>query len=69
METENVVEKEVFDDNLAMRILKSDLDAFKKKAGKPYQMMIREIIKAFNEGRVRIIPTNEQKESLRIYQE
>ena len=69
METASVVEKEVFDDNLAMRILKSDLDAFKKKVGKPYQMMIREIIKAFNEDRVRIIPTNEQKESLKIYQE
>jgi predicted DNA binding CopG/RHH family protein len=69
METENFTEKEIFDDNLAMRISKFDLDAFKKKAGKPYQMMIREIIKAFNEDRVRIIPTTEQKESLKIYQD
>ena len=66
------VEKGNFNDNLAVRLNKCDLDKFKCKSidgfGKPYQVMIREIITAFNEDRVRIIPTNEQKESLKIYQ-
>ena len=72
MENGTVIEKENFDDNLAIRINKSDLDTFKTKSsdlGKPYQVMIREIVKAFNNDRIRIIPTNEQKESLKIYQE
>ena len=72
MENETAVEKESLNDNLAIRINKDELDTFKTKAkglGKPYQTMIREIIKAFNNDRIRIIPTNEQKESLKIYQE
>lgn len=65
------VEKEDLNDNLAIRINKDDLDNFKTKSsdiGKPYQVMVREIVKAFNEDRVRIIPTGKQKESLKIYQ-
>jgi len=62
---------ENFNGNLAIRINSDDLDKFKLKSGdigKPYQVMIREIIKAFNDGRVRIIPTDDQKQSLKIYQ-
>lgn len=68
----SVIEKDYFDDNLAVRIFKNDLALFKRKCddiGKPYQLMVREIVKAFNEDRVRIIPTDEQKESLKIYQD
>ena len=40
---------------------------FKDKAAamdKPYQILIREILRAFVEGRLRIIPTPDQKTSL-----
>lgn len=59
---------ENLDDNLAIRINKDALENFKKKTDKPYQMMIREMITAFNEDRLRIILTGEQKQSLKIYQ-
>lgn len=63
--------KENFDDTLIMKIHKSDLDKFKNKCtkAKPYQVVLREIIGAFNDDRIRIIPTDEQKASLKIYQE
>jgi hypothetical protein len=55
-------------DYLRMRIEKSELAVFKQKSerslGKPYALFIREIVKAFNDGRLRIIPTNDQKDSL-----
>jgi hypothetical protein len=63
---------EIFDDNLAIRINKRELNAFKVKCasfGKPYQLMVREFMKAFIDDRIRIIPTTEQKESLKIYQD
>lgn len=62
----------IFNETLTVRINKSDLRDFKAKCNdlcKPYQIMTREIVKAFNEDRIKIIPTNEQKESLKIYQE
>jgi len=53
------------DDELRLRCLKSELDIFKKKSqrvtGKPYQMLMREIITAFNDGNLRIIPTEEHQ--------
>lgn len=56
------------DDDLRVRILKSDLDLFKHKSqlvtGKKYPVMIREMITAFNDGRLRITPTEEQKNQL-----
>ena len=61
--------KENFDDTLVMKIHSVDLDKFKMKCAKSYTTMLREIIKAFNDDRIRIIPTDEQKESLKIYQE
>lgn len=67
-----IIEKEKFNDNLAIRINKEDLDDFKIKcsdADKPYQVMLREIIKSFNDDRVRIILTDKQKENMKIYQE
>lgn len=63
--------KESFDDLLTVKMYKSDLGKFKTKSkafGKPYQIMLREIIEAFNNDRLRITPTDEQKESLKIYQ-
>ena len=64
----SVEENEVLDGDLRIRIASSDLDRFQKKSknitGKPYQLMLREMIKAFNDGRLRIIPTEEQKSQL-----
>lgn len=64
----SVEENEVLDDDLRMRIAASELDIFQKKSkrvtGKPYQLLLREMIKAFNDGRLRIVPTEEQKSQL-----
>lgn len=52
---------------LAVRVKETDLIAFKKKCtvlGKPYHIMIREIICAFNLDRMCIILTDEQKEAM-----
>jgi len=65
-----VKENNYLNDNLVVRINKDDLAEFKRKSGglgKPYQMMTREFVKAFNEGRLRITPTDEQKKGLKIY--
>lgn len=46
-----------FDSDLRLRINKEDLSALKIKAlevGKPYQMLVREFITAFNEDRLTI---------------
>jgi len=54
---------------LSVKMEKEDLDLFKKNCGttKPYQIMIREMITAFNENRLRIIPTKDQNNLLNIY--
>jgi hypothetical protein len=55
-------------DNLHIRIGSDVLDTFKTKAflatGKPHQLLIREIIHAFNEDRLRILPTEQQSKTL-----
>ncbi|AUR82101.1 hypothetical protein NVP1021C_38 [Vibrio phage 1.021.C._10N.222.51.F9] len=64
----SVEENEALDGDLRMRIAASELDIFQKKSkrvtGKPYQLLLREMIKAFNDGRLRIVPTEEQKSQL-----
>ena len=56
------------DGDLRMRISQAELDIFQKKSkrvtGKPYQLLIREMIGAFNDGRLRITPTEDQKKQL-----
>ena len=64
---EVVMDKKEFDNTLAIRVFKKDLEKFKAKSekiNKPYQILIREMIQAFNEDRLKIIPTDEQKQSL-----
>lgn len=61
---------ENLDADIRVRINNEELSEFKSKCDKikkPYQLMIREMITAFNEDRVRIIPTQDQKEGLNIY--
>ncbi|MHA1470159.1 MAG: NAD(P)-dependent oxidoreductase, partial [Candidatus Asgardarchaeia archaeon] len=55
------VEKDKLDDRLTMWISNDELTSFKIKSsrmGFPYQIMIREMIKAFNEDRMKITPTD-----------
>lgn len=58
----------VLDATLSVRINEKDLDAFAEKSvrttGKPYQLLLREIMAAFVAGRLRIIPTKEQNGEL-----
>lgn len=70
--SEEEKDNEILDGDLRIRMAQSDLDVFQKKTkritGKPYQLMLREMITAFNEGRLRIVPTEEQKNQLgKIY--
>lgn len=57
------------DGDLRMRIQKKELDIFTTRSqrvtGNDYQVLIREFITAFNDGRLRIIPTNAQKQTLK----
>lgn len=56
------------DDTLSMRVNAKELEIFKRKServtGKPYQLFLREMISAFNDGRITIIATEEQKREL-----
>lgn len=67
MSTEDTSDS-VLDGDLRMRMSQSELTIFQKKSlrvtGKPYQLLLREMITAFNDGRLRIEPTQEQKSEL-----
>lgn len=56
-----------YDGTMMVRIRSSQLSKFKKhcstKLGRPYQEVMREMINAFNDGRLTITPTEEQKQS------
>lgn len=61
------LKSDTLDDDLRLRINGKELEIFQKKssrAGKAYQVLLREMIHAFNDGRLRIIPTEEQKSEL-----
>lgn len=58
------------DDILYVRISTVDLDAFKKKCvsmDREHPDVAREMITAFNEGRLKIIPTTGQKLNKELY--
>jgi len=59
--------KKNLNSTLNVRLNEDDIRGFKqvcKKLGRPYQEMLRELVTAFSESRVRIIPTDEQQKSL-----
>ena len=63
-----IEDTDILDDNLTVRVNSTVLEKFKDNAqrisGKPYPLLVREIMTALNEGRLRITPTKEQKKSL-----
>lgn len=57
---------------LNVRISSNDLATFKQKVvttGKVVPVMVREMVTAFNDDRLKIIPTDDQKQGLKIYDE
>ncbi len=64
MNKEGDNELQTLDGNLQMRINEEALELFKQKSSriaKPYQLLLREIIDAFNEGRLCIVQSEEAK--------
>ena len=61
---------EVLDDEYRFRIRSEDKEKFISQssavAGKPHTILLREMITAFNDGRLRIIQTEEQKGKLYV---
>ena len=62
-----IEDADTLDDNLVVRCNSTVLEKFKQTAervaGKPYTLVMRDIMTALNEGRLRIKPTKEQKKS------
>ena len=61
---------ENLDGDLRMRMSQSELDIFKQKSkrvtGKDYQVLLRELITAFNDGRLTIQINEAQKSELGV---
>ena len=62
---------EYLDDSLVVRCNSKILKKFKKKAeqitGKPYPLVVRDIMGALNDNRLTITPTKEQKAHGELY--
>jgi hypothetical protein len=62
------LEDVTLDDALRLRINCKELNIFRQKAlranGKVHSQLLREFITAYNDGRLRIIPTEDQKAEL-----
>lgn len=63
MATATEEDKKSLDYSMHVRVEKSEFDIFIAKAervtGKPYTELVREIITAFNDDKLRIIPTKD----------
>jgi len=58
------------DEVLSLRMCKEDVEGFKKACkalGRPYQDMLRELVSAFSDNRVKITQTEKQKKAGGIY--
>jgi len=57
-----------FDATLTIRVNKESLESFKKNCktihGKEHSSLIRELIDGVNDGRVKITPTEQQKQAM-----
>ena len=64
---------EYLNGDLRVRVNQLELDNFitdaKVRTGKQYQVLIREMITAFNDGRLRIKPTEAQKQAMKSNEE
>lgn len=56
-------------DSMTVRVNKDEFERFKKATTLPYQVMVREMISAFNEERLVITPNEKMKKHLKVFGE